>query len=41
MQRRGAATFLPIINMNALFENDILSGEWHAYNQLKSQVTLL
>ena len=26
-------------NIKAGFDNDILSGQWYAYNQLKSQVT--
>jgi hypothetical protein len=39
IQRRGAATFHPIINTNDLLGNDILYGECHAFNQFNSLVT--
>ena len=36
--KKDAPTFLSKKNINAVFGNDILSGQWHAYNQLKSHV---
>jgi hypothetical protein len=34
IQRRDAATFLPIIKMNAVFGNDVFSGEWPGYKKI-------
>jgi hypothetical protein len=39
IQRRGAATFQPIINTNEVLGNDTIQDESHVYNQFKSQGT--